>query len=76
LSLSRVKKQNNIGGSNNFDPKVIKLSDDHDEQDDVGPYDWSEVETEDDYIERLDFSNDEYENEKIQRFDTTLLVTG
>jgi hypothetical protein len=39
LSLGRVGEQSNIGGSSNIDPTVMKLSDDHndqDEQDDVG----------------------------------------
>jgi hypothetical protein len=70
LSLVRAEKQSNI------DLTVMELSDDQDEQDDVGPYDLSEVETWEDYIEQSDFSNDESENEKIQRYDTTLLVTG
>jgi hypothetical protein len=48
LSLSRAEEQSNIGASSNIDPTVMKLSGDHDdqdEQDDVGPPDWSEVET-------------------------------
>jgi hypothetical protein len=39
LSLVRAEKQSNI------DLTVMELSDDQDEQDDVGPYDLSEVET-------------------------------
>jgi hypothetical protein len=51
----------------------MKLSD---EQDDVSPYYWSEVETGEDYTEQSDFSDDKSENEKILRCDTILLVTG
>jgi hypothetical protein len=76
LSLGRVEEQNNISGSINIDPTVMELSDDHDEQSDVGPHDWSEVETKEDYTEQSDFSNDKSENEEILRCDTTLLVTG
>jgi hypothetical protein len=54
----------------------MKLSDDHDEQDDGGPYYWSEVETREDYTEQSDISIDESENEGIQRCDIILLVTG
>jgi hypothetical protein len=47
LSLYRNEEQSNIGDSNNIDPTVMKLNDDHDdqiEQDDGGPHYWSEVE--------------------------------
>jgi hypothetical protein len=57
----------------------MELSDDHDdqnEQDDGGPYYWSEVETRDVYTEQSDISIDESENEEIQRCDITLLVSG
>jgi hypothetical protein len=38
LSLARAEEQDNI------DPTIMELRDDHDEQDDVGPYNSSEVE--------------------------------
>jgi hypothetical protein len=45
LSLGRTEEQSNIDGSSSVDPTVMELSDDHDEQDDGGPYYWCEVET-------------------------------
>jgi hypothetical protein len=39
LSLTRAEEQSNI------DQTVMKLSDNQDEQDDAGPYKWTEVET-------------------------------
>jgi hypothetical protein len=77
--LGRTEEQSNIDGSSSVDPTVMKLSDDHDdqdEQDDGGPYYWSEVETGKDYTEHSDISIGESEDEEIQRCDTTLLVTG
>jgi hypothetical protein len=64
LSLSRTKEKNNINDSSNVDPTVMKLSDDHDdqdEQDDGGPYYWSEIETREDYTEQSNISIDESE---------------
>jgi hypothetical protein len=42
LSLGKTEEQSNISGNSNIDPTVMKLSDDHDDQDkqdDVGPHD-------------------------------------
>jgi hypothetical protein len=49
--LGRTEEQCNIDGINSVDPTVMELSDDHDEQDDGGPYYWSEVETREYYTE-------------------------
>jgi hypothetical protein len=76
--LGRTKEQSNIDGSSSVDLTVIELSDDHDdqdEQDDGGPYYWSEIEILEDYTEQSDISIDESEDEEIQICDTTLLVT-
>jgi hypothetical protein len=46
LSLGRAQEQRNIDDNSNVDPTVMKLSDDHDdqdEQDDGGPHYWSEI---------------------------------
>jgi hypothetical protein len=43
--LGRTEEQSNIDCSSNVDPTVMKLSDYHNDQDDGGPYYWSEVET-------------------------------
>jgi hypothetical protein len=74
--LGRTEEQSNIEDRSSVDPTVMELSDDHDEQDDGGPYYWSEEEIWEDYTKQSDISNDESENEEIQRCDTTLLVTG
>jgi hypothetical protein len=45
LCLYRTKEQSNIDDNSSVDPTIMKLSDDdQDEQDDGGPYYWSEVE--------------------------------
>jgi hypothetical protein len=41
----------------------MEFIDDHDEQDDGGPYYWSKVEIGEDYTEQSDISNDESKNE-------------
>jgi hypothetical protein len=77
-NIGRTKEKNNIDGRSSVDPTVMKLSDcydDHDEQDDGGPYYSSKEETREDYTEQSDFSIDESEDEEIQRCDITLLVT-
>jgi hypothetical protein len=77
-NIGRTEEQNNIDGRSSVDPMIMKLSDDHDdqdEQDDGGPYYSKEKETGEDYTEQSDISIDKSEDEKIQRCDTTLLVT-
>jgi hypothetical protein len=76
LSLSRTEEQSTVGGSSNVDPTLMKLSDNQDEQDDCGPYYWTEVETEENYTKQSNISNMNLKNEKIQRCDTILLVIG
>jgi hypothetical protein len=47
LCLDRTEEQSNIDDNSSVDPIIMKLSDDHDdqdEQDDGVPYYWSEVE--------------------------------
>jgi hypothetical protein len=43
----------------------MELNDDHDDQDDGGPYYWSEVEIGEDYTEQSDISIGESEDEEI-----------
>jgi hypothetical protein len=74
-NLSRIKEQSDIDGGSSIDPTVMKLSDDHDDQDDGDPYYSSEVETGEDYTEQSDISIGESEDKEIQICDTTLLVT-
>jgi hypothetical protein len=73
--LSRTEEQSNIDGGSSVDPTLMELSDDHDDQDDGGPYYWSEVKIGEDYTEQSSISIGESEYEKIQRCDKTLLVT-